>query len=290
MKSKKQFRKEYVCGVLQKLYAMKWQTKGQNNTQQALADEINKRLDLEDHVSGKQVSKWLTKATEPVKYLPVLCQIFDVDIDIFTPDPNNHDDQYQYSSAFADQLAAELEEKATKNYHIDLTFVQALKNIIPDFDNRFPVCTPLLPREFDSKGEFFKRPKHAEAAPTSKQYKLLQIERDGRNQFLSDFDLKILKNVQAKVKEYVCKIFDETAADLVKREAEANRRYIEKNQNIWIGARLSPEDLQEIDPYGFYTEAECKKYHFAKKKIEHDTVGGRIINEDEQEEKDHGNA
>lgn len=287
MKSKKQYNKEYVCRVLQKLYAMKWQTKGANNNQQALANEINRRIG-DERVDNKLVSKWLNGDIEPVKYLPILSEIFNEDIDIFTP--STHDDKYQYASDFADQKAKDLEEQAKKDFKIDLTFVQALKNIIPDFDSRFPVSTPLQFREFDSNKEYFKRPKHEEAAPASKKYKLLQITHDGQNQFLSMFDLKILKDVQNKVKDYVCSIFEETAADLVKREEEANRRYIEANTNIWEGVRLSADDLQHIDPYGFYTEAERKKYHIKDRKIDHNTTGGRIINEDEQEDDDHGNS
>ncbi len=220
----------------------------------------------------KYVSKWLNGDMAPVKYLPTICQIFNVDIDVFIP--KTHDERYQYYSEFSDKYESKMSKIAEENFKLDLTFIQALRNIIPDFDRRFPVCTPLPKHPLD--GEQYRRGKHFKAAPASKNHRLFQITRDGKVQNMSAFDLKILKDIQKKVRDYVCSIFEETAADLKKREAEANRRYDELNDDIWVRTLLSEEELQNIDPYGFYTDSELKKYHLTREgiKIEEENDNG----------------
>ena len=257
MKIKRQFNKDYVCKVFRELYFSKWESKPYGNKQQDFADAIVK-IQPDAKCDNKNVSKWLN-GTPPLKYLPAICKIFDVGIDEFIP--RGHDDRYHYSSEFADGLEKELERRATLDFGIDLTFLQGLKNIIPGFDSRFPLVAPLVFREGDSEGQYYKRAVPEWAAKTTINQGLLQLTRDGKCYFMTIWDLKIIKVIQDQTAEFIKNRLDQISADLVKREKDAIAQYIKQNDDIWVLEPLSDEQKQKIDPYGFYTESERKKYH-----------------------------
>lgn len=275
MKSSKKYNKEIVCRNFKNLYLSEW--KAHNKTQQEFAEAVNDLMpEGQKNCDNKLVSKWFRGISEPVMYLKAISQVLNVKMDAFLP--QNHDARYQYSSDFTDKLEKKLEDIAVENFGLDLSFVQGIRNLVPDFDKRFPLCAPLQFREFDSQGMYFKRPDHAGAAPTTKNYKLLQISRNGKNILLSVFDLKILMEVQKKAIEYICSIFDETVKDLQLKEKQAISKYIEANTNIWETYHFSMEELQEIDPYGLYSDEELNKYHLTRERIK--------VDEEESEDAD----
>jgi len=273
LKSEQQFNKEFVCKTFRRLFISKW--KGKGKTLHEFAEAISLEMDGAK-CTFRNVSRWLNGDTEPVKYLPAICKVLEVEESEFIP--KTHDERYQYSSEFADGLERQLELIATKDFKIDLTFLQGVRNIIPDFDTRFPIITPLVFRENDSKEPYFKRAIPEYASETSDGTGLFQISRDDKKYFLSVYDLKVIKMIQKKTAIYIKSFLDQISADLKKREADATTKYIEQNDDIWIHVPLSDEQLQEIDPYGYYTEAERKKYHLPE---------GKIFTE---EEKNHGNG
>lgn len=258
MKNQRQFNNEYVCKTFRKLYLSIW--KGAGKTAKQFIDAIH-AIDPTAKCDEKYVSKWLNGDMTPVKYLSAIAEVLAVTIDEFIPPKTEHDDRYAYSSEFADGLEKELERRATDDFSLDLTFIKGLRNIISNFDERFPLYTPLTFREGDPDGLFYKRPPAAPASKTAAIPGLFQVNRDGKTYFMSVYDLKILKQVQQKVSKFVTAIFDQTRTRLPAIEAEANAKYNEINNDIWIHAELSDEELQKLDPYGFYTEAKRKKYN-----------------------------
>ncbi len=73
--------------------------------------------------------------------------------------------------------------------------------------------------------------------------------------------------MQKQLAKYIRMLFDKVAADLKAKEAEANIEFIKANTDIWTTTELSNDELQKIDPYGFYTEAERKKYKLPEGKL-----------------------
>lgn len=276
--------RDFVIKQFNRYYQAKWLDEGKTAEQfvraiQAVMPEGTEKCNY------KIVSKWKKGVIAPVKYLPAICKVLDVDIEEFNP--TTHNDRYQYASDFADGLEGKMEEIAMKNFKIDLTFLQGLRNIIPDFDEKFPCFTPLFHYGVeDSKHKVYERCVAGEASETSKGKGILQIEKGGKTFFLRKEDLKIIRIIQDKLKERALKLFDVIRAEMIKAEAEVNLLHEEKstelnpdypeNETIWIDYEFTDEELQEHDKLGIYSEKERKRYKLPPK-------GTPIFREDDTE-------
>ncbi len=255
--------RDYVTIKLNEVYLMKW--KGQGKTATEFVRAI-KEFMPEAKCDYKYVSKWLSGYMSPVKYLPAICKVLEVDISEFSP--KTHADKYKYSSDYADQVEDSLEKIAVKNFKIDLTFFQGLRDIIPDFDNKFPVFNTLRFYEFTDKP--YRRSVSTEAPDTNLGQGIFQITKGGKQIFLTKYDLKFIRALQIRISKIVTALFEAHQKELEQAEAEANARYWElireynpdfDNDNvIWTGTYLSDEELQDIDKFGIYTEKEEQKY------------------------------
>ena len=258
--------RDYVSKRFSELYRQKWRGQGKTATQFVAAI---KEVMPEALCDYKYVSKWLNGYMSPVKYLRAICEVLEVDISEFTP--KKHADRYEYSPDYADGLEGWLEERAVNNFKIDLTFFQGLRNIIPNFDEIFPNFCPIYYRDCDSQEQYYKRMVPAAASEASKGKALFQLERDGTTFFLTKNDMKFIKEMQIRVKKLMIALFEAHKKELEAAEANALAMFWEKNMEInpnfaedntfWETYVLSDEELQQIDRYGLYTDAEKKRYH-----------------------------
>lgn len=288
--------RDYVSKRFSELYLQKW--KGQGKKAQQFVDAI-KEVMPEAKCDYKYVSKWLKGNMIPVKYLNAICEVLEVDISEFTP--KKHADRYEYASGYADGLESWLEERAVNNFKIDLTFFQGLRNIVPNFDEIFPVFCPIYYREFDSKEEYYKRKVPAAAAETSDGKALFQIKRDGQTYFLTKSDMKFISAIQNKIRKYLIALFEAHKKELEAAEAKVLAMFWEKNleanleegnldfaenHRFDIVYKLSDEEKQEIDKYGLYTDAEKKKYNLPPDDcyMDKNTVYPDMKKTDEEEE------
>ena len=265
-------KKEYISDRFCDLYARKWQSQGK--TQKEFTEAI-KAVDPSSGITASYVSKLLSGTYSPKRYLSAICQVLDVDISEFTPKKRN--DRYKYVSEYADGVEKALEDKAIKDFKIDLTFFQGLRNIIPDFDKLFPMFLPIFEYgAFDTNHKPYQRYVPAESAETSQGKGLLQIERDGKTYFLSVYDLKIIKIVQELLKKKAVSYFELLLKQYAVAEDTVNRRYqelvlqenpnYETDQVLWTVCHLSEETIQTIDKYGMYTDEELSRFNLERGK------------------------
>ncbi len=259
-------KKEWMTDKLNEVYDMKWRSQGK--TQKEFAQAI-KEVDPQCGINETYVSRLLNGVHSPKQYLPVICQVLDVDISEFTP--KTHDDRYQYVVDYANGLEGSLEKRAKEKFKRDLTFFQGLRNIIPDFDKAFPVFAPL--HFYDVTGQDhdpYERAVPAEAVETSKGRGLFQYTKDGKTYFLTKYDMKFIRALQVQIGKYVSSLFEAHQKTLEKAEADANALFWEKNKEVnpdfdkdntlWTTYVLSEEEKQEVDKFGIYTEKEEKRF------------------------------
>ncbi len=258
--------RDFITVKFNELYMLKW--KGQGKTAMDFVRAIEDIMP-DAKCDYKYVSKWLNGYMTPVRYLPAICQVLGVDLSEFSP--KTHDEKYQYSSDYADGLEKAIEELAEKNFGIDLTFFQGLRNIIPDFDNTFPVYCPLYFYDVcDKNHKPYERSVPAETFETNSGQGLFQISKDGRQYFLTKYDLKFIRRLQNGIRESILKTFETYRIALNEAEAKANDEFWKKNMEInpdfaedntlWETYVLSEEELQKIDRFGIYTENEEKRF------------------------------
>lgn len=255
--NKRSISRDYVTVKFNELYMLKW--KGQGKTAIEFVRAIQNVMP-DAKCDYKYVSKWLNGYMSPVKYLPAICQVLDVDLSEFSP--KTHDEKYQYSSDYADGLEGRLEELAEQNFKIDLTFFQGLRNIIPEFDSTFPVFCPLFRYgQFDTRHKPYQRSVPAEATETSSGQGLFQITKDGKTYFLTKYDMKMIARIQKAVRKIVLTWFDKLSDEMKEAETKANLKYQEENAvDIWSEYILSDEELQSIDRWGIYTVEEEQRF------------------------------
>ena len=267
----KGFSGKFVSQKFDEFYIKKWLGLGKTTAEfvEAIHDIIpNAKCDY------KYVSKWRRGYMSPVKYLPAICQILDVDISEFTP--KTHEEKYHYSAKYADGLEGSLEKIAEQNFKIDLTFFQGLRNIIPEFDKTFPVFSPLHFYDVtDHRHKPYQRSVPAESKETSLGQGLFQITRNEKTYFLTKNDMKFIRGIQGAVRKYVTSLFEAHQKKLENDEAQANVIFWEKtmefnpdyskDETLWITYELSDEELQQIDPSGIYTESEEKRFKLPPK-------------------------
>ena len=261
---------------LRDCYARNW-----HGTQEQFAAAVWKEFSGSDNtehaaINKSTVSRWLNSRNETkgYMYIPSIAKVLDVDISEFVISSSL--DKFQYSPNFADEIEVEKEKLAVDAFKIDLTFLQGLRNIIPDFDLRFPSYLPLVIDDFNPAYEpYTRRPgiiANIEAAETTHGKGLMQIYQNGKNRYLNECEMKIIHEFQ----KYVIRLFyawsNKVQAKLNESMAAANLEYVNKNpilKNLSDDQpvaedclfELTLEELQKLDPYGIYTDAELKRYH-----------------------------
>lgn len=268
--------RDYIMMRLPVLYSLKWEQQGK--TQEQFAEAI-KKIRPESGINKTYVSKLINGKYAPRPYLlQAICEVLEVDMSEFIP--KRHEDKYKYSSAYSDKVEAALEKRAAEDFKIDLTFLQGLRNIVPNFDSTFPKYAPLHYYGVNAlapdgrERNVYERRASEEIADPSGGKGVLQIERDGKLISLTKHDLKFIRELQIRIGKLVSAYFENHKKVLEKAETEANVRFwelireinpeYEQDNTIWTDSRLSDETLQEIDKYGIYTEKEEKRFNLPR--------------------------
>ncbi len=266
--------REHIKSRFRKLYQEYWVDK--RKTQAAFIRRM-REIDSTIPVDRQQFSNWVAGKNAPGSfYRHIIVQIFKDDIptledSYFTSDVwDSHEEKYRFSQSYADELEEKLKKVAKDNFKIDLTFFQGLRNIMPDFDKRFPVYAPLQFYEDSENQKPYERCVAQETAETERNGKrLFRIKQNGKTIFLSKYDMKLIKYLQTYLQSCAYSLFDKVRADLKASETAANMMFSELNPPMPpdedILTELSDEDLQRIDPWGLYTEEERNKYHLPER-------------------------
>lgn len=260
--------RDFTIKQFQKLYQECWVNKGRRAQQ--LVDRI-KEIDPTAKLDYKVISKWATGEYPPgLRYLTIIIEIFKediptLDLSYFSYDLNTHADKYRYSKDYVNDVEEHIKTTATNNFKIDLSLLQGIRNIVPDFDDKFPVYTPLYFNDGDAEGKPYRRKESAETLAPDAKHGLFRITRDGKTVFLTVYDLKLIRNLQLHLRQTVYRWFDKVAAELVSAETEINLDYIERNppgEDFFTDIPDATLDdyLQRFDRWGIYSEEEHRKY------------------------------
>lgn len=268
--------RDYIMMRLPILYSQKWEAQGK--TQEQFAEAI-KMIRPDSGINKTYVSKLINGKYVPRPYLlQAICEVLEVNMSEFTP--KTHEDKYKYSSAYSDKVEAALEKRAAEDFKINLTFLQGLRNIVPNFDSKFPMYAPLHYYGINAlapdgrERNVYERRVSVEIAEPSGGKGVLQIERDGELISLTKYDLKFIRELQNRISKLVSVYFEDHKKALEKAETEVNVRYweltkennpeFEQDNTIWTECPLSNETLQEIDKSGIYTEKEEKRFNLPR--------------------------
>lgn len=262
---------------LQYAYNEKWK-----GTLQEFADavmEATPEYFRSGTIDRSSVSAWLSGSKPCLKYIPAICKVLNIDISEFVI--THYLDKYQYSSELANDIDKQRAEIAEKNFKIDLTFLQGLRNIIPDFDSHFPFYGSLQKDDSCPVTASYTRMHgimaHIKAAQTTQGKGLFQLYQSGHNRNMNEYDLKLIRLLQIHMQRCYYAWCNAIAEKLDADQAAANMEYVKKNpvikfdietDQLIISAEdygklidLTEEELQSLDPLGIYSETERKKYH-----------------------------
>ena len=273
--------KEFIRQKFRELYQVRW--KGQGKTAFDFAQAIDEIMP-DSRCDEKYVSDWLNGRQTPVKYLPAICKVLDVDISEFSL--YKFEDRYKYSREYADGLNEALQKIAIEKFGISLAFLHGLREIIPDFDEKYPKFTPIQYYGGYSNLKPYERRISAVSSYTSKE-SAIQIDTPEGKVFLTIHDFKVLRHLQKQVKGYIERCFELYKKEFQAAEDKLNIMY----EDLWLKAnpdytsedwfpvgvpKFSDKTIQEIDKFGIYTESERKKYGLPLK--------GPIFKEDNTDE------
>ena len=245
-------------------YDLKWKSNGKGWTQYKFAEAINKIRDCGDDVSGtvtsQQVSKWLHGSIPSEENLKAICEVLGVSEDYFTP--TSEDERYKNDSGYITNLIETQAVKYCKNIDLDLLFLRSMKRMFgEEFGDVFPRWTPI---EHKSKYNPFKDhdPYHrADISVISPSAQVgheldyfqftINVDGESRNIVLGEGDLRFIKEVQDKTKEYIEFLFAQRHKDMEKEVSEINRRYWKPNPDGrgFVGEFCKADDLNEVDKY-----------------------------------------
>ena len=177
--------REYIIQRFRVLYQSKWAIKGKS--QQQFADEIKKILP-DSGINKTYVSRLANGVYAPRPHLlQAICTVLGVNASEF--DPQSWNDKYRYSVDYAKNVEGDLERRAIEDFKIDLTFFQGLRNIMPDFEEKYPKYSPLHYYGIeDSNHKVYERSVPAKTQKIPDGESLFQITRDGKTIFLTPFD------------------------------------------------------------------------------------------------------
>ncbi len=260
--------KEYMRNAFANAYQRKWEAKGGSLTE--FVEKVRKNAEergIDCKLTRFDVSKMKNgRRNVPLKYLEDICEVLQVDMDEFFP--SSDEDKYRYSAEYQDE-ASEWNDRVAKDcFGLNLSLIYGLKQLI-DFDSEFPAFAPLEwnpadPVEGFPFGLEYKRGEFEEASETSQGTGLFQIVHEGKVINLNPVDMKYLKAIQNYIVRKVREQFAHHKQELIDSMNEASdscKEYLQKEKKIIIGQDpLSPDQLQKVDKWGLYSEAERNRY------------------------------
>ena len=260
-----------------------WYYQNWKGTQDQFADKVRSLMpdgQAADSLDGKTVSQWLNGHTPFLKYLQAICKALEVDISEFVI--SKRADLYRYSKEFTNTIEEDLANIAVNNFDIDLALFKAVRNMIPDFDEKFPVFTPLVFCEYANK-PYERRVSAATLAPdengglfrvtrsvqANKDTDQVESSTEKQTIFLTKYDFKLIKDLQNNLRECMIPViyywFDKVSSELADAEASINLDHAKRNppgMDFFTDIPDANMDdyLQRFDSWGMYNSKELRKY------------------------------
>ena len=245
-----------------------WHNKDpKKNTQGEFARQIceimHKKTGEKCPVTNSYVSEWLRGVWFPEMYLPAIAEVLGVKEEDFIF--HTHDELWRLSSEYMTKTVGGEMKQFCEELGLDLRFLFIISELIGSkFDDMFPTWTPfkLNKKAFiDDKEDLYYRPDRKDwigSAEMDSGYNIFQCkveyEEDGQTKEkllpFSRPDLRFLKDVQDKVKDYIEFLMLKQSKDLkrdVRKASEKARITLSDGGKTTI--LLNAEELNKIDTY-----------------------------------------
>ena len=193
------------------------------------------------------------------KTLKAMCRVLGVPDNYFTP--TTEDELYKWDGDYMTSLLETNGVKYCKEIGLDLVFLNGMKRMFgEEFGDVFPRWTKI---EHKSKYNPFKdhnpyqRADVSFISPSAQvegeldvfQFKV-DVDGESRNIVFGQGDLRFIKEVQDKTKEYIEFLFAQRQKDMEKEVSELNRRYWKPNgKGALVGTDCKADDFNEVDKY-----------------------------------------
>lgn len=242
-----------------KIALEKWkeENKDKGGTDEVFARMIKKHKNMIPKYKNSDNDDPNKGAYPEAKTLKTMCRVLGVPENYFTP--TTEDELYKWD---ADYMTSLLETRATKyckDIELDLIFLSSVKRMFgEEFGDVYPRWTPIERKATKNDIEPYCRADVSvisQSAQVGRELDVFQfrIDIDGekRNIVFGEGDLRFIKEVQDKTKEYIDFLFAQKIKEMKSEVDEVNKRYWKPNPNGegFVGEYLKYDELNEIDKY-----------------------------------------
>lgn len=194
------------------------------------------------------------------KTLKEMCSVLGVPENYFTP--TTEDELYKWDSNYMTSVLETHAVKYCKEIELDLVFLSSMKRMFgEEFGEAYPRWT-LIERKakrnpFKDKDPYCRADISviSQSAQVGRELDVFQfkvnVDGERRNIVFGEGDLRFIKEVQDKTKEYIEFLFSQRCKEMDREVEEANKRYWKPNPNGegLVGEYLKYDELNEIDKY-----------------------------------------
>ena len=231
------YRSEFAKKFREKYTQWKKDSKYQKRNQQVFADLV-RDLEYKGGETGgcgkNSISDYLQGKTVPTKRrLRSIAEVLGCDVSELLP--FGHDELYKYSQDFINQYGDELSQYAQK-VGLSLFLVRGLREIVPDYDESFPVFRPIRfnPNPFcDLEEKIIRMPIEtaSDSARMNVSNELFQIQRGEKTISMSYCDVNFLKALQDEIVSVVERAFAMREKEMVEETQRINDSFLKKHTN-----------------------------------------------------------
>lgn len=239
------YRDEFAKKFREKYTQWKKSERGYKRNQQMFADLVGcNKNSISDYMNGKTVPE--------KRRLRKIAEVLDCDVSELLP--FGHDEQYKYSQDFINQYGDELSQYAQK-VGLSLFLVRGLREIVPDYDESFPVFRPIMinPNPFSDLEEKIIRRTIETASDSARMNvsnELFQIQRNEKRISMSYCDVNFLKALQDEIVSVVEHAFAMREKEMNEETERIKDSFIAKHTRedgtIEIGYPIKPDEWKWI--------------------------------------------
>lgn len=254
----KQKRKFFAEKFKDALDKWKIRNKDKGGTDEAFARMIGKSKNMIPRYKKSDDEK--IGAYPEDKTLKKMCSVLGVPENYFTP--TTEDELYKWDSDYMTSVLETHAVKYCKEIDLDLIFLSGMKRIFgEEFGDVFPKWTPISRKAnrnlFEDNDPYCRADVSvlSQSAQVGHELDVFQfrVDADGetRNIIFGEGDLRFIKEVQDKTKEYIEFLFSQRCKEMAREVDEANKRYWKPNPNGegFESDYLKYDELNEIDKF-----------------------------------------
>lgn len=194
------------------------------------------------------------------KTLKSMCRVLGKSENYFTP--TTESELYKWDADYMTSVLETHAVKYCKEIDLDLIFLSGMKRMFgEEFGDIFPKWTPIARKTkrnlFEDNDPYCRADASviSRSAQVGRELDVFQfkvdVDGDRRNIIFGEGDLRFIKEVQDKAKEYIEFLFSQRCKEMDREVDEANKRYWKPNPNGdgMEGELLKYDELNEIDKY-----------------------------------------